>query len=159
MILVEYNIYPTVIIIFYYYWILLLLSSLSSSYNPFNDNHYHSVIIHNYAGIYHYNAVIIQLSWLVSSADISHLLTSWADPMAPHQGDSTASPTLSVHSGGCNGSPGRELKRSRRWPGVKNLNGNWIWVNYNELTASSLEIIVSQGNHPKMALIQVSELL
>ena len=27
----------------------------------------------------------------------------------------------------------------------------FIWVNYNELTASSLEIIVSQGNHPKMA--------
>ena len=34
-----------------------------------------------------------------------------------------------------------------------------IWVNYNELTASSLEIIVSQGNHPKMALIKISELL
>ena len=34
----------------------------------------------------------------------------------------------------------------------------YIWVNYNELTASSLEIIVSQGNHPQMALIQVSEL-
>ena len=35
----------------------------------------------------------------------------------------------------------------------------WIWVNYNELTTSSLEIIVSKGNHPQMALIQVSELL
>ena len=34
-----------------------------------------------------------------------------------------------------------------------------FWVNYNELTASSLEIIVSKGNHPQMALIQVSELL
>ena len=34
-----------------------------------------------------------------------------------------------------------------------------IWVYYNELTASSLEIIVSKGNHPQMALIQVSELL
>ena len=33
------------------------------------------------------------------------------------------------------------------------------WVNYNELTASSLEIIVSKGNHPNMALFQVSELL
>ena len=33
-----------------------------------------------------------------------------------------------------------------------------IWVNYNELTTSSLEIIVSKGNHPQMALIQVSEL-
>ena len=34
-----------------------------------------------------------------------------------------------------------------------------IWVNFNELTTSSLEIIVSKGNHPQMALIQVSELL
>ena len=34
-----------------------------------------------------------------------------------------------------------------------------IWVNYNELTTSSLDIIVSKGNHPQMALIQVSELL
>ena len=34
----------------------------------------------------------------------------------------------------------------------------YIWVNYNELTTSSLEIIVSKGNHPQMALIQVSEL-
>ena len=34
-----------------------------------------------------------------------------------------------------------------------------IWVNYNELTTSSLEIIVSKGNHPQMGLIQVSELL
>ena len=38
-------------------------------------------------------------------------------------------------------------------------NGPFIWVNYNELTTSSLEIIVSKGNHPQMALIQVSELL
>ena len=34
-----------------------------------------------------------------------------------------------------------------------------IWVNYNDLTATSLEIMVSKGNHPQMALIQVSELL
>ena len=34
-----------------------------------------------------------------------------------------------------------------------------IWVNYNDLTATSPEIIVSIGNHPQMALIQVSELL
>ena len=32
-------------------------------------------------------------------------------------------------------------------------------VNYNDLTATSQEIIVSKGNHPQMALIQVSELL
>ena len=35
----------------------------------------------------------------------------------------------------------------------------YFWVNYNELTTNSLEIIVSKGNHPQMALIQVSELL
>ena len=34
-----------------------------------------------------------------------------------------------------------------------------IWVNYNDLTATSLEIIVSIGNHPQMALIQVGEIL
>ena len=42
--------------------------------------------------------------------------------------------------------------------------GHWLSaqrtrVNYNELTTSSLEIIVSKGNHPQMALILVSELL
>ena len=35
----------------------------------------------------------------------------------------------------------------------------FFWVNYNELTTSSLEIMVSKGNHPQMALIQVSEIL
>ena len=35
----------------------------------------------------------------------------------------------------------------------------YTWVNYNALTTSSLEIIVSKGNHPQMALIQISELL
>ena len=34
-----------------------------------------------------------------------------------------------------------------------------IWVNYNDLTATSLEIMVSKGNHPQMALTQVGELL
>ena len=34
-----------------------------------------------------------------------------------------------------------------------------VWVNYNDLTATSLEIMVSKGNHPQMALIQVSEIL
>jgi len=36
---------------------------------------------------------------------------------------------------------------------------NFIWVNYNELTTTSLEIMVSKGNHPQMALIQISEFL
>ena len=35
----------------------------------------------------------------------------------------------------------------------------WIWVNYNDLTTTSLEIMVSKGNHPQMGLIQVSEIL
>ena len=30
---------------------------------------------------------------------------------------------------------------------------------YNDLTATSLEIMVSKGNHPQMALIQDSEIL
>ena len=34
-----------------------------------------------------------------------------------------------------------------------------IWVNYNDLTTTSLEIMVSKGNHCQMALIQVSEIL
>ena len=34
-----------------------------------------------------------------------------------------------------------------------------FWVNYNDLTATSLEMMVSKGNHPHMALIQVSEIL
>ena len=34
-----------------------------------------------------------------------------------------------------------------------------VWVNYNDLTATSLETMVSKGNHPQMALIQVSEIL
>jgi hypothetical protein len=38
-------------------------------------------------------------------------------------------------------------------------NPNGIWVNYNDLTTTSLEIMVSKGNHPQMALIQVSEIL
>ena len=27
----------------------------------------------------------------------------------------------------------------------------YIWVNYNNLTTTSLEIMVSKGNHPQMA--------
>ena len=42
---------------------------------------------------------------------------------------------------------------------IINIENPLFWVNYNELTTSSLEIIVSKGNHPQMALIQVSELL
>ena len=34
-----------------------------------------------------------------------------------------------------------------------------FWANYNDLTTTSLEIMVSKGNHPQMALIQISELL
>jgi len=34
-----------------------------------------------------------------------------------------------------------------------------IWANYNDLTATSLGMMVSKGNHPQMALIQVSEIL
>ena len=36
---------------------------------------------------------------------------------------------------------------------------SYIWVNYNDLTTTSLGIMVSKGNHPQMGLIQVSEIL
>ena len=42
--------------------------------------------------------------------------------------------------------------------GFSNLSP-YLWGNYNDLTTTSLEIIVSKGNHPQMALIQISELL
>jgi len=35
----------------------------------------------------------------------------------------------------------------------------YIWGNYNDLTATSLGMMVSKGNHPQMALFQVSEIL
>jgi len=35
----------------------------------------------------------------------------------------------------------------------------YIWVNYNNLTATSLGIMVSKGNHPQMTLFQVNEIL
>ena len=35
-----------------------------------------------------------------------------------------------------------------------------IWINYNDLTATSLESwLISKGNHTQMALIQISEIL
>ena len=48
--------------------------------------------------------------------------------------------------------------------GTDQTSNPWIyiglyWVNYNDLTATSLGIMVIQGNHPQMALIQVSEIL
>jgi hypothetical protein len=41
------------------------------------------------------------------------------------------------------------------WFIMENLS---IWVNYNDLTATLTGIMVNKGNHPQMALIQVSEL-
>ena len=35
----------------------------------------------------------------------------------------------------------------------------YVWVNYNDFTATSLEIMVNKGNHPQMALFQVCEIL
>ena len=34
----------------------------------------------------------------------------------------------------------------------------FIWVSYNGLTATSLEMMVSRGDYPQMALIQVFEI-
>ena len=44
-------------------------------------------------------------------------------------------------------------------PGKQFPGRPYFWVNYNDLTTTSLEIMVSKGNHPQMALIQVSETL
>jgi hypothetical protein len=41
------------------------------------------------------------------------------------------------------------------WSLTWNIWDVYIWVNYNVLTTTSLEIIVYKGNHPQMALIQV----
>ena len=38
---------------------------------------------------------------------------------------------------------------------MQSLAKPFIWVNYNDLTATSLEIMVSKEHHPQMALIQV----
>ena len=46
--------------------------------------------------------------------------------------------------------------KKRRCSSYSSLN---IWVNYNDLTTTSLGIMVSKGNHPQMGLIQVCELL
>ena len=35
--------------------------------------------------------------------------------------------------------------------GTTTLESIYIWVNYNDLTTTSLEIMVSKGNHPQMA--------
>ena len=39
----------------------------------------------------------------------------------------------------------------KTWKNIEQLRPTLFWVNYNELTTSSLEIIVSKGNHPQMA--------
>ena len=41
---------------------------------------------------------------------------------------------------------------------VKVRDMTYIWVKYNDLTATSLGIIVNKRNYPKIALFQVSEL-
>ena len=43
---------------------------------------------------------------------------------------------------------GHTIKWSCYWWCLWRFNSHVIWVNYNELTTSSLEIIVSKGNHP-----------
>ena len=59
----------------------------------------------------------------------------------------------------------KDLEHDDAWVGIDMLVECWrpmihtIWVNYNDLTTTSLEIMVNKGNHPHMALIQVSEIL
>ena len=42
---------------------------------------------------------------------------------------------------------------------MENPSYMWLGKFHHDLTATSLEIMVSKGNHPHMALIQVSEIL
>ena len=72
----------------------------------------------------------------------------------------------SIHSFSSAAPPTKATPRAVQIGGSKsnfdvNSMGNYhlIWVNYNDLTTTSLGIMVSKGNHPQMALIQVSELL
>ena len=52
-----------------------------------------------------------------------------------------------------------DVQRDMAWGGsTTGVAWYFIWVNYNDLTATSLEIMISKGNHPQMALIQVSEI-
>ena len=55
----------------------------------------------------------------------------------------------------------QQAMKSRDPTALVQAGDGMIWVNEitTSLRANSLEIIVSKGNHPQMALIQVSELL
>ena len=44
------------------------------------------------------------------------------------------------------------------WGENMNIYG-YYWPNYNDLTATSLGMVVSRGDYPQMALIQASETL
>ena len=50
------------------------------------------------------------------------------------------------------------LMTKKTWNILKLGQNPHIWVNYNDLTATT-GIMVSKENHPQMALIQVSEIL
>jgi hypothetical protein len=54
--------------------------------------------------------------------------------------------------------PWKILRIPSRYP-ISMYSQHLFWVNYNDLTATSLEIMASKGNHPQMALIHVSEIL
>ena len=61
------------------------------------------------------------------------------------------------HAPGAAGAQDGRAQRRAQWGIFWGYNSNW--VNYNDLTASSLEIMVSKGKYPQMTLFQVSELI
>ena len=54
-----------------------------------------------------------------------------------------------------NGQPGQPST----WFFLETKSSTLIWADYNDLTATLLGMMVSRGDYPQMALIQVSELI
>ena len=69
-------------------------------------------------------------------------------------------------SSGIPGIRNEEIQEKKRcFPGASHISGMglqiiytyiYIWVNYNDLTATSLEVMGNKGNHPQMALINLN---
>ena len=77
--------------------------------------------------------------------DMSCWLNEWVQSKPGHLGQ---------------GGQGRMPTSKRKGiPGKCSLLKDYFWANYNDLTATSLEIMISKGKYPQIALIQVSEIL
>ena len=54
---------------------------------------------------------------------------------------------------------GENFEFETGFPHFQIISDTYIWVNYNDLSATSLGIMVNKRNQPQMALIQYSETL